>query len=808
MTRISFKKTGSASNTDLQNFKLYVDGVQVGSTMQLSTSTVLDAGSYVTFDLTGAPKRLEAGTRVIKLLADIVGGSSLNFTMHLWNSADVTFVDTQYGANVLSDLIADASFTKRSTAEQTISSGTLTITKMSDSPSRDIVDAASNALLAKFQLKAAGEKVKVETLYISANVNTASVSGLRNGAIYANGIQIGSTTTLYDPADSSFDYTTFNLGSSLIVEPGSPVILTVRADIYDTGTSDTTNNIVSGSTIQVTLEGASTNNNATGLVSATTLDVPAADVSGNSLTVAQGTLALSLDPAYTAHSVVAPLTAYKVADYNLFASTSEAVNISTINVVLDEVSSYATNLYVKYGTQMTTVKPTVAATNTWSINYMLAAGVTIPVEVYMDVSNLMTSGTGTVVTDFDSTTASSAVAANSAEVTGQALTYTTGTLAKSFASTPQNQVVSGNQEIEIGRWKLTSSYQAFKVTELKLDPDVSSSSSDNAEDAISSVTLWDGSTQVGVAESFNNINTDGSTGGYFFTGLSLMVPASTTKTLTAKATLAIPSATNGTSGLRTVPSLTWVQYEDPDGAVSTIDADTDGNSTYVYKTVPKLEKVEITTNTFINGEVVDLYKFKLTAPAQGEVNVKQFKLDLSWSDINTVALELESLKLLKDGVDITDSVTIRENIVGASVEGTNGVTEDTTKIVVTWDGDTEDTISAGGSTTYTVRGTPQAFGSSSTGKDSVALAFNADTADVAFGSTTVDFIGYLNVGTSLTSIMKLYSAAAANASADDANLIWSDNSAVAHSASTTASTGDWTNSYLIKDTLTSEAWSR
>jgi len=812
MTRISFRKTGSASNTDLKNFKLYVDGVQVGSTMQLVADS-LDQ-SYVTFDLTGAPKRLEAGTRVIKVLADIIGGSSLTFTMHLWNVADVTVVDTQYLANVLSDLVSNASFTKRSSGEQTINSGTLTITKMSDSPSGDIVDAASNALLAKFEFKAAGEKVKIETLYISANVNTAAVSGLRNGAIYANGVQIGSTTTLYDPADSSFDYTTFNLGSSLIVEPGSPVILTVRADIYDTGTSDTTNSIVSGSTIQVTVEGASTNNNATGLVSSTTLDVPASDVSANSLTVAQGTLALSLDPAYTAHSVVAPLTAYKVADYNLFASTSEAVNISTITVVIDEVSSYATNLYVKYGTVTTSVKPTVAATNSWSINYTLGAGVTIPVEVYMDVSNLMTSGTGTVQLDVDSTTVSSAVTADSSQVTSQALTYTSGTLAKSFASTPQNQAVAGNQEVEIGRWKLTSSYQAYTVTELKIDPDSAATSSDNAEDAIVSVTLWDGATQVGTAQSFNNISTVGTTGGYFFTGLNLMVPASTSKTLTAKATLSVPDATNGTSGLRVVPSLTWVEYQDPDGVVSTIDADTDGNSTYVYKTVPTLSKVEIDNSGVIaNGATYDLFKMKVAAPSQGEINIKQLKFDVAWSDGGTAdELTLESMKFFKDGVDITDSVAIVDEDFGLTAENAASVvSEDTSKIIVTWDGTTEDTIAAGTSTTYTLQGVPQEFrldGATDTASDSVAISFSPDIADVTFGSTTVDYIGFINVGTSLTGIMKLFTTATADASAEDADMIWSDSSAVAHSASTTAGTGDWTNSFLIKDSLSSETWTR
>ena len=302
LKRISFRKTGSASNTDLQNFKLYVDGIQVGTTQQLTADSLNQ--SYVTFDLSSSPKRLEAGTRIIKVTADIIGGSNLNLTMNLWNVADVTVVDTQYNANILSDLVSNAAFTKRATGQQTINAGTLTITKMTDSPSGDIVDGASNSLLARFQLKAAGEKVKVETLYVSVIGSTSGISGLRNGMLLANGVQIGSTTTLYDPDDSGNDYTTFNLGSSLIVAPGSPVTLEVKADIFDTGTSDSTNSIVAGTTLKVRLEGASTNNNGTGLTSATTIDVPGSDLDANTLTVRQGTLTLSKYTAYTNQSVV------------------------------------------------------------------------------------------------------------------------------------------------------------------------------------------------------------------------------------------------------------------------------------------------------------------------------------------------------------------------------------------------------------------------------------------------------------------------------------------------------------------------
>ncbi len=818
MTRISLRKTGSVKNTDLQNFRLYVDGVQVGSAV-----ANLDANGYVTFDLTSAPKRLEAGSRVIKVLGNIVGGSSLTFTFNLWSSADVTLIDSQYLANTLPDLLSDAAFSKRSTGEQTVNSGVITITKTTDSPSGNIVNAASNATLAKFQIKAAGEAIKIETLKASVVVNTIAVGYLRNGMLLANGVQVGSTSNLYDTTNTSPYYTSFSLGSSLIVEPGSPVTLEVRADIYD---NDGTNDITAtgtASTIQVTIEGSSSENNAEGRVSAATIDAPASDVTGNALTVAAGGLTLSLDTGYAAHSVVAPLTAYKLADFNLVANTTEAVNITAINVILDEVSGYMSNLYVKYGTQTTSVKPSItSATNSWSINYTLASGTTIPIEIYSDVSSLMTTGTGTLTLDVDGTTVSSAATADSASTTtGQALTYRSGAFAAAFASTPQSQTVSGTQQIEAARFKFTASYQAYTIQEVKIDPDVYAvnGASLNAENVISSAVLKDGSTVL-ATQSFNAVDTLGSTGGFYFTGLSVAVPASTSKTITVDFVLATPSATNKTSGLMIIPALTYVKYMDPQGAVLTI-TDTGntykGNSTYVYKAVPTITKVALSGTTITNGSAQDLFKFTVAAPSQGDINIKQFKVDLAWSDGEggTDALELNAIKLFKDGVDITTSVTTVDEDYGLDVEGSTlltGVTEGNSKIIFTWSGSTEDVIGAGSSTTYTIRATPQGFNildqAVYAASDTVSLSFNTDATDAAFGVGSGDsdnWIGFISIGTTLTNILKI-AVADGTSGSEAANLIWSDDSAVAHSAATSGGTGDWANSYLLKDSLTPQTW--
>jgi len=803
-TRFSLREIGTIDYSDLQNFRLYVDGVQVGSAV-----ANLDDDGYVTFDLSASPKKLEAGARTIKVVADIIGGSSRNFKFSLRKAADAEFIDTQYGVTVL-PTANSSTFTARTTGIQTVNSGTITITKMSDSPAGNVVNGAPAVTLAKYEVKAAGEKVKIESLRVAVVVDDSNVGYLRNGMLLANGVQVGSTSNLYD-TDTSPGYTTFSLGSSLIVEPGSPVTLEVVADIYDNAGD---NDLSNGDTIQARIVGGDLDN-AQGLVSLATIDAPSSSVDGNQLTVAEGDLTLSKYTAYTNQTLVAPLTAAKLAHFTLTAGTTEDVNINTITVDFDnsnntgafDASDDLSNLYVTYGGNTTNVKATVSDSgNSWSINYVLEAGTTIDVIVYADVdsSAYSASTTDTLQADMTitGTTAESATTATGGETSGQTITFGSGTfVAAKGDDTPLAQIVAGDQTVTGATFKFTALYDTFTIKELKV-----AVSSATVSGAIVNATLKDGSTELATQPFSVSSNTVA-----YFTGLDIEVPSNTSKTLTVDLNLSTPSATTSTSQVNAALTLTWMKYansqgvetsdDSPEESSNTTDQSNDpaGNALYVYKSIPTFTYSALSGSTFINGSQTDIYEFKVAADSKGAIGIKQIKASITWDDGgdgDSDTLELESFKFFRDGTDITNYVTMQDAS-GNSVESTSGLTESDSTLVITFD--TEEIIGAGEEHTYKIAATPQNFGKSTTGSDGFSIRIAADS---SHNGTKV----YLRDSNS----DGVYGLATSNSASESAyNIIWSDRSSLTHSYTNSSASNDWADSYLVKNLdLSSKGWYR
>ncbi|MDO8469871.1 MAG: peptidoglycan-binding protein, partial [bacterium] len=154
LTSFQLRNLGSIALTDVRNLRLYVDGVQVGS----AVPNLVAGETSVAWDLTATPKRLESGGRTIKVVGDVVGGSSLTMQFSLRRAADARFIDTELNQPVLATANG-ASFTARTTGLQTIGSASVSVVKANTSPSANITLGASNQKFATFELRASGEDV-------------------------------------------------------------------------------------------------------------------------------------------------------------------------------------------------------------------------------------------------------------------------------------------------------------------------------------------------------------------------------------------------------------------------------------------------------------------------------------------------------------------------------------------------------------------------------------------------------------------------------------------------------------------------
>lgn len=518
LSHFTIREVGGIAKADLQNIRLMVDNAVVG------TVANPDANGYSTF-VPASTLTLKTGSHVFKVVADVVGGSSLSFTFSIRNRTDIGLIDSQYGVGFLTST-AVGSLTG---FQQTVSTGYITVEKAVDSPSSTVILSATDAVLARYKAITYGESVKVDGLTVDFTSSNATAV-IRNGRILVDGSQVGSTTNIDRDADTTATDagTLYNINYTF---PTGESIIEVRGDVYAaSGTA-----FASGDTILVSLYGASTLNNAQGLVSGdATLDVPGAVVNGNTLTVGVGSLVLAKDQTYGNQSVVVPTTATLLGSWTLTSGANEVINLDTIQVDFTTTDEFAPadlgNVYVTYGTKTTSTKATITATsattsvgNSWSISESMPISSSMAFKVYGNIA------TGAVVTTTaadnvtpsllvsGTTDSSTAVNTNSNTVlAGQTITaLTSGTLTVALdANTPVTaQVVAGTTpDTGALKIKLTGTNEEQYVKTLKVYVDSSANSA-----AISSLNLSSATTSTGTYATVGTDQTlvnDGTNPGY------------------------------------------------------------------------------------------------------------------------------------------------------------------------------------------------------------------------------------------------------------------------------------------------------
>lgn len=796
LKRLALRQVGSAPAGSMTNFKLFVNGTQVGSTV-----ASVDAMGYVTFDMSGSPVTLASGSRILRVDADVVSGASRTIQLSLRQAADVDLVDSSYGVNITptsTPWVAATALTISGT-----SGGTVIVSKDTSLASQDVTDNGNDVAIGRFTYQAFGEAIKLETVTASFTSSDGAIASLRNGRLLINGVQYGSTATLNKSGAGGTSYST-----NYVIMPGTTAVIEIHADMYD---NDGTNDVSANDTITGKIEAGS--NNAVRQDSLGYTSVPGSAVTGQQMTVKTATASLLKNGSYASQTVNIPQTAYKLGSWNLSAGSTEDLNLNTLSVDFAAVTGATftaadlTNVYFKVtkadGTvlmtnPLATVSPT---SNTFSPtgNAMIVKGSSALIELYTNILSGGITATHSIQATLTATGTStvSGSAVTTSAIGGQIMTYNSGTLTISKdGSSPQNKISAGNQEVVAGVFKFQASNDAFTVNEL----DVSVPSA-TAASAVSAIKLYDGATPVGNASGlgFTGDDADSGSGNMAgFTSLGWSIPANTTKLLTVKFVLNTIGTGAGTSEQNTAVQLDRVKYQDSTGTQTSYTTDTTANELYVYKAIPTVSvDSSLVTSKLTNGTPRQIYAFKVTASSQGPVSIKQMKFPVAWTDGGgaTDTLLMDSWKLYEDGSDVTSTVTLQDQA-GQDIETTGNFGEADTAVVATWPAGNESTVAAGATKTFYLMATPMGFnttdGSVATSPDNFTIYMAGDSAHN--GSAV-----YLNAGTSVTSVVKLYtSAAAGNAGATGANFIWSDNSSSVHTPTMgTTSSEDWANGYKV-----------
>lgn len=762
----ALREIGSILPGDVNNFRLYVDGVQVGSAV-----ATMDNNNMVTFDLGANPVNLNTGGRVIKVLANVVGGSSRNFSYSLRYAGDALMVDSNLGQPVSATSNGSATaFTAVTAGVQTINSvaggNGPTVNKAAASPTSNVAVGASNVKWATFNIVANGEPVKIDNLNVTVN-SSVSNGGLSNGAVFFNGVQIGSTKNLAE-GDTNFTF-----GSSMIVPTGSNSTI----DIYADAKTSTTTNLVSGETVQISLNNNATNNGQ-GQVSLNSVTVPASVVSGNTITVSSSALTGSKASGYGNQTIIAGATAAKIGSLTLSTGSTEGVNVNTIDVgFANAVSSTFSNLMLKdssTGTQIGTTKSTVNTTNAYSVNIALPSSGTKTIDVYADVKTGANAGPVNALLKFDTTgtgatTGNSVqVAASSAgDVTLQTMTVAgSGTLSGSVAAgNPVNaNVIAGSSAVKVGQFTFSAQNSPFTIQNLMVE--IPSGAATSVSDVV--IKYKD---QSGAQQSSTQALALPSSGQAYatstFQGLTAYVPSNDSTDI--EVWVDTPTVANGATsgvGVSAVIDASAMGFKAIDAAgnqVTTFNSGTALNSAatsgygtqYLKKSFPTFAKnTSGLSQTVASGQPI--YKFTLTADSNGAIDWNQITFNISTSSGVTVA-----------GLVLYDVTGGGNTAITAATPISAGVA----KMIVNGTGIQQ--VGAGTTKTYQLVPTTVAGWTSGA---SITVAPAVDSTAVVNNNV-------------------------AGLSAQ--NTIWSDRSASNHTSQGTSAT-DWTNGYLLKD-LTSTA---
>jgi hypothetical protein len=757
---LTIENRGTSADGDLQNFKLYIDGVQVGSTV---AQTV---GDKAVFDLSSNPEVLKTGTRIIKVLADVVKGSSETFDIQIRKASDLRVIDTEFNQPILA-----TTFSVGAGSANTIAAGSLSVTKANNSPSKTVAVGASNVLWGSYEFRATGEDVKIEAVTIDTDNSVLGTDTMDNVKVFVNGSQVGSTRDV--TADTG---TEFTFGSSFVALAGE----VTKVDVYGDAKTSAAVDFTAGSTVDVgvTIAAADTE----GLSSGNTVSA-ISEVEGNSRTVVASTLTATKSTGYGGATLIAGTNNAKIGSFVLSAGSTEGINVNTVVVNLPSADSASiTDLMLKSGgTQIGTTKSVPSTDNSFSVNFEVPASETKTIDIYANIKS--GADAGTIIATIDSTSGGTgAVTANSAttgsDVALQTITVGSGTLTVEEGSSPTDSIVlDGSTDVKVGTFRLSAVNSDFTVRELKVKIP------SDAATSVSNVILKNGSTVL-ASQQPAGPSTSQTHATATFTGLSLAVERGADTLLDVYVDVTTIASANANISGKAITVLLDADEgfvatdsagtEDTSLAGSDLDsAATTGEGTvYVRHSIPTISSSVNSGSdsaSFDSNDTV-LGNFTVEADASAPIYWKKFVFNVSKTSGVTVGAT--SSLSLKDSGGNTITGTFSTTS-GSLLGGLEAISSTATTGNLIFIATSEEEIPAGTSEAYKLEGD---IGTGGSGTETLNLKIKAL-------SSSVSTAAYATLHTSAADVSESF--------------VWSDNAADVVDGSHSESSLDWTNDELV-----------
>ncbi len=523
---------------DLKNFELYApDG-----TLLASAEKAVDR--YVTFNL-DTPYEIPKGmTKDLTVKVDIVDGSTHYFRAQIQNDYDVMIKGKTTGAYLVpedSDGDAFDAGTDGANANSyfRIKVGDLTVSKAATSPTGNVSPGDQDVVLAKFNLKAVGEKLELRKMNIAvyrtgatALTGSVKVRDADTGTTYLSvaasdpGLQITSAVTSTDSLDTQ------NLSTYIVIGSGETKTIEITGTISSNATSGNTYTVYVGKFYAKRYS----SNDYTYLPDSTT------PYAANALQVGGVSLSVNPNAAFTGKRVAKGSTAAQVGEFVLGASSADDIRISSIQMKYSTTTGIQ-NVYLakEDGTQLgDTVGTPSASGDSISVALTIPKNTSQILKVFADVTTDASDGDFYVYIPANGITAygvnsSKDASGPDSNVTSSSVTVGSASLTISRAAdAPSSQIVlAGEDGVVLDKIKFEASYEDLTLKEITLQLTSASTTlwsyTTSVAANIEKVYLYDGDTLL------NEGGTPVANGQVAITGLNVTLPADSTKVLTVKA---------------------------------------------------------------------------------------------------------------------------------------------------------------------------------------------------------------------------------------------------------------------------------